>query len=779
MKKIFLIIIILYGCGPELQSVIHRDEFNRVVLEGELKGESDTLWTHIYTYHPLKLAENSSLVDTAENISVDDDGGLVWGEEPPSPSPSDTLPIVDANISQLDSLQIPIDIDTVRASLSIFTKTKPDGEWKTWYPNGILKTTSHYSKGILSGGFSYYDSTGVLIQIDTYIKGKKNGLSTFFVDGEIIIHEKTFKNDSLDGAWTTWHSNGSREVIRLFKKGKPIGNWIFSNRGGEWTREEQYKKGIAHGIWTFLDSAGVKAHQYYTNGKLLAEYKETKWANGQLMEIPSFKNGLPHGTWTGYWANGKTRYSLNYKNGEKNGKEIRYDSTGVILLKISYTKGLKEGIAIEYYKNGKIKRSAKYKKGQLNGKTKLFNNFGIKTETITYKDSLRNGNHIYWFQNGQRYKQFEFINDELNGEFGEWDSLGLNIVNGFYYDGHRHNKWLYFDTKGRRDKYIFLDMDSINTDYIFNYYPNWQIKEEPSFNNDGLFDGNWKSFYQSGELLKKYGYKNGLKNGVWLSYHEDNRLNNYKYFNSDSLVTDYNYQYYKNLQIKEMPNFSENGLYDKKWISFFNNGKTWKTYHYNNGIKSSIWTVFRDSTYNTHTETMYGDDKRNGSYFEWYLNNNPKEEGSYKNDKKDLLWTYWNEFGERRFEEWNNGELNDTFEFEYYQNGQVKEEPSYENGKKHGEWVRYFPDGTVGGTRSYKEGLKDGIWIDYYRSEQIAFEGKYKADYRTGEWNWYWLNRTLMNKSIYDNGNPTFEECYDRTTGNIRDCSKVVIPSDF
>ena len=38
-------------------------------------------------------------------------------------------------------------------------------------------------------------------------------------------------------------------------------------------------------------------------------------------------------------------------------------------------------------------------------------------------------------------------------------------------------------------------MDSIITDYEFNYYPNWQIVEEPSFNDEGLLEKagyNWK-----------------------------------------------------------------------------------------------------------------------------------------------------------------------------------------------------------------------------------------------------------------------------------------------
>ena len=56
----------------------------------------------------------------------------------------------------------------------------------------------------------------------------------------------------------------------------------FNDEKGEWMREEQYKGGLAHGIWSFYDDARDKVFQYYTKGKLMAEYTEAKWPNGQI-----------------------------------------------------------------------------------------------------------------------------------------------------------------------------------------------------------------------------------------------------------------------------------------------------------------------------------------------------------------------------------------------------------------------------------------------------------------------------------------------------------------
>jgi antitoxin component YwqK of YwqJK toxin-antitoxin module len=771
ITNFFILFLLLASCGPELQNVVQRDQYNRIVLEAELKGKADTLWSKVYTYHLQEPIQNdSALLDTLNDIQVDANGDMSWGVEEDEGS---------TKVDTLTESERAIEIDSTKKSLSSYAKGKPNGNWKTWHSNGNLETTYTYTKGRIEGIYSHYDTTGTLFKTAEYKKDLRTGLVKEFLNGTRMVEQQSYKKDSLDGDWTSWHENGVLKVIRTYKKGQPVGNWIFNDDTNAWMREKQYKKGLAHGVWSFYDSTGIKTFQYYTMGELIAEYNEAKWPNGQIKEIPAFKNGLPHGTWTGYWPDGSTRYTLEYKQGDKHGDELRYDSTGVLIFEVKFKKGLKDGDEKEYFVNGILKRSARYKNGDLDGKTELFDSLGIKLETIAYKDSLKNGKTTQWWPNGEAHKRYTYTLGILEGRYEEWDSLGTDIVKGYYVQGSRHKKWLNYDSEGRRDKYVFLDMDSTITDYQFKYYPNWQIKEEPGFNDQGLYDGKWESFYEDGKTKKTYSYSENKKENIWLSYHQDGRKENYNFYNLDSLVTDYNFEYYDNLQIKEEPGFNDRGIYDGKWEAFFENGVTWKTFYFADGLKDKVWTVYWDSTFVKQSETHYTNDQKNGHYLEWYVNEKAKVEGLYKEEKKDLLWTYWNEFGERRMEEWREGELFDTFEFEYYPNGQVKEEPSYENGVKHGDWVRYFSDGTIRGTSAYKESLKDGLWIDYWRPEQVAWQGKYVADKREGNWKWFWLNQNLMSNVKYSGGEITFEECFHRKTSDTRDCSTVFDPGDI
>ena len=821
------LLFILIGCGPELQTVVNRDKYNRIILEAELKGEADTLWSKIYTYHyvgPLSPSQSNQVAD----VTVDDSGNAAWGaEEEPAETPIEETPV------EADSLapkQYIITVDSTKKNFSSFAKGNKEGEWKTWYPNGMLNTEYFYQKNQIEGLYSYYDSLGTVTKTETYKKSilegvtsdfnengalikttdYKKGIVTGFVkeflEGVVLLEQKTYKKDSLDGEWTSWYDNGTQKVVRLYNNGTPIGNWIFNDQKGAWMREEQYKKGLAHGIWSFYDKANDKVFQYYTMGKLIAEYTEAKWPNGQLKEVPSFKNGLPDGTWIGYWADGSTRYTIDYKKGDKDGNELRYDSTGVLIFEVKYSKGIRNGIEKEYFSNGQLKRSAKYKDNKLNGKTEHFDSLGVKLETIAYKDSLRDGKTTIWWPNGEPHKRltyekeilegeyeewfpsgklytrFNYEKGILDGEYEEWDSLGADIVKGYYVQGTRDKKWLYYDSEGRRDKFIFLEMDSLITDYEFKYYPNWQIVEEPGFNDRGLFDGKWESFYIDGATSKKYQYDDGKKNKDWQSYYQDGRRDNYTFYDQDSLVTDYDFTYYSNLQIMEEPKFSKQGLFDGKWESFYENGDTWRTFYYNEGNKIKLWSVFYDSTGTRQSETNYENDLKEGMYYQWYetVKEDSKEEGLYVEDKKHEIWSYWNEFAEKRLEVWELGVLLHSYKYEYYENGQVKEEPSYVNGKMHGDWFRYFPNGDIKGTRVFRENLKEGLWMEFHRNppgksdDILAWQGEYIADMREGKWEWFWLNTNLQRLEIFKNDEITLQECYERNDGvSKRECLEV------
>ena len=191
-------------------------------------------------------------------------------------------------------------------------------------------------------------------------------------------------------------------------------------------------------------------------------------------------------------------------------------------------------------------------------------------------------------------------------------------------------------------------MDLIITDYKFKYYPNWQLVEEPGFDDRGLYDGKWESFYIDGATSKKFSYAEGKRDKIWMSYYQDGRRENYTFYTLDTLITDYEFTYYKNLQIMEEPKFSKDGLFDGKWQQFYEGGETKMTFYYEDGLKDQIcMSYFPDNRRQNYT--FYNQDTLITNYdFKYYDNieivDNP-----------------------------------DYYDYEYYMNLQVVEEPRYDN----------------------------------------------------------------------------------------------------
>jgi hypothetical protein len=73
MKRIYfysyLLTLVIIGCGPELRTVVERDKYNRIILEAELKGEVDTNWVKLHTYHFVHTLKANSTNNTIYQCS--------------------------------------------------------------------------------------------------------------------------------------------------------------------------------------------------------------------------------------------------------------------------------------------------------------------------------------------------------------------------------------------------------------------------------------------------------------------------------------------------------------------------------------------------------------------------------------------------------------------------------------------------------------------------------------------------------------------------------------
>jgi len=158
----------------------------------------------------------------------------------------------------------------------------------------------------------------------------------------------------------------------------------------------------------------------------------------------------------------------------------------------------------------------------------------------------------------------------------------------------------------------------------------------------------------------------------------------------------------------------------------------------------------------------------------YYENGQKKSEGTYKDDKKDGLWTWWYDDGTKREGTYKDGKEDGLWSY-WYENGQKWEEVTYKDGKANGLWIEWYENGQKKSIDTYKDGKRDGLVTQWYENGQKYYEGEYKDGKTDVFTKWYEngqkeYERTYYNGEIvdglyttwYENGKKSFEGSYSR-----------------
>ncbi len=188
----------------------------------------------------------------------------------------------------------------------------------------------------------------------------------------------------------------------------------------------------------------------------------------------AFLNGSP---FTGILVSENTFIKWGeFRNGYKNGIFTEFYTNGNKKSEGHFVNGIKKGLHSEWYENGKKNKEQNYVQGNLDGKSiEWYSNGQIKVEYLFLSGGIKTGYYTSYFENGQKHKQEYYIGGILKSE-------GT-------YEG----------------------------DYLFKksveYYPEGQKKVE-GFTKNGLRDGIWTEWFNTGEKKKELKYVNGTITSV-------------------------------------------------------------------------------------------------------------------------------------------------------------------------------------------------------------------------------------------------------------------------
>lgn len=302
--------------------------------------------------------------------------------------------------------------------------------------------------------------------------------------------------------------------------------------------------------------------------------------------------------------------------------------------------------------------------------------------------------------------------------------------------------------------------------YWKTYYEDGVLKSEGNRLNHQL-DSIWLFYASNGVVSQRISYREGKKTGLRTTYSEEGLPQLEEQFANDVLVGTVR-KYYPSGTLMEIVPMDTLGKGKEHGIGYEfdeEDGRIISVIEYRNGYVANRERINRKDKFN----------QKQGLWKEFYESKAIKQEGRYKNDKKN---GYFKTYAE-------DGNLLETLKYEdgilipdpielskldikreYHPNAQVKSVGSYNKGVKEGVHREFTLTGEVSASKIYSngkvigegivdaEGRRQGPWKEFYETGELRSQGKYKNGSREGEWVFFYENGKEEQRGTYLRGKP-------------------------
>jgi uncharacterized protein len=450
---------------------------------------------------------------------------------------------------------------------------RPDGYWKTYSPNGKMKSEGNRRDYELDSLWKFYNGDGKLVTEINYLKAKKDGIKRTWDPSGYILSEENYSGDIKQGLTLNYYppldstqTRGKVKIKTPFDKGKENGTaFEYDKDGGIITmweysygvlkRQELInrvdKQGEKQGVWKeFFPSGKVKSETGYVNGKK-SGYAKTFLESGSLGNIEkyvgdSLQKDTPELTTklevrNEYYEDGSIKKTGTYLFGVAEGTHKEYSQDGKITgAKIFHEgnvvgeglideAGNQQGAWVEYHANGKIKGKGNFENGSRTGEWVFYHPNGKVEQKGKYdKKGRPQGLWNWYYESGSILREETYLNGRREGTLTEWkDSAkdttgGSNIITkGEYIDGMKEGKWFY-EIQDYREEGMYKS-DQRDGPWESYYVDNGRLRFAGKF-VEGLPDGKHSFYDRDGKVQEEGKYIMGSKDGNWEYYNPDGTL---------------------------------------------------------------------------------------------------------------------------------------------------------------------------------------------------------------------------------------------------------------
>ena len=194
-----------------------------------------------------------------------------------------------------------------------------------------------------------------------------------------------------------------------------------------------------------------------------AEFKQTKYPNGNIKMEGYFENGNPVGEIKRYHENGVLqgiqRFAAdgsskaeiyagdgtlsakgNYQGHQKVGLWHYYASSGYTFMMENYVKGVRQGEALVFSADSVVLERMFFVDGLLNGERISYYPYGNVMTKYTYEMGVLNGLYQFFFESGSLGEEGMFVNGKKDGVWKVYDVESPEVQEIIYVEGEIENK---------------------------------------------------------------------------------------------------------------------------------------------------------------------------------------------------------------------------------------------------------------------------------------------------------------------------------------------------
>ncbi len=377
-----------------------------------------------------------------------------------------------------------------------------------------------------------------------------------------------------------------------------------------------------------------------------------KYPNGSISSEGNIRNGKPDGYWKSYYVTGVLKSEGKRRNYLLDSVWIFYTQTGDTLEKIQYLYGKKSGY---YYR---------YKRDNIYG---LY----IWSRELFVGDK-REGRAYLYYPDGAVKQTIPYFDGKKQGLSKEYDNNGMIIT-------------------------------------LYEYNNDFLISREKINRTDaeGLKQGDWKEFYDNGNIKAEMTYRDDKLHGYYKEYNEKGILTLTMLYDDGNLVED---------NVSDDPEIEIVNRYDDQgrliYSGPYKQGTPVGIHREYNPLDGTITGsyVYNDEGVKVSEGIVNEAGERTGKWKDFYPEGGVKEEGEYIDNRRSGTWKF------------------------YSREGKVVQSGGYRNGREDGVWDWYYDDGSLLREEEYYQGRRDGNYIEYSKEGEIISKGQYADSEKNGEW---------------------------------------------